>query len=150
MGVRWWRPDVADGDGVDLPSSSHHRLRYVRGEGLTSTLVRASCSKSPPPGADETRDARPRPSVIRRGLRFRKRDDYAVGSSGGARHLDDIARVDRIRSSSVKFYTHWFTAIVDLATRRRIVEHLQAARIDDARTLLDERLALYARMEQDG
>ncbi len=39
-------------------------------------------------------------------------------------------------------------AIVDLATRRRILELLEADRDDEARLLLDERLALYARMDE--
>ena len=102
--------------------------------------------------ADETRDDSAETERHRRGLRFRKRDDYAVELFKEARdHLDDIARVDRILLELGKFYNPLVHGpIVDLATRRSIVEHLQAARIDDARTLLDERLALYARMEQDG
>jgi hypothetical protein len=66
-------------------------------------------------------------------------------------HLDDIARVDRILLELGKFYNPLVHGpIVDLATRRRIVEHLEAARTEDALRLLDERLALYARMEQEG
>ncbi len=34
--------------------------------------------------------------------------------------------------------------IVDLPTRRRILELLEAAREDEARQILDQRLALYA------
>ncbi len=37
--------------------------------------------------------------------------------------------------------------IVDLATRRRIVELLESRQTDAAHRLLEERLALYARIE---
>lgn len=36
--------------------------------------------------------------------------------------------------------------IVDLATRRRVIELLEAGQADEARSLLDERLTLYARI----
>lgn len=100
---------------------------------------------------DETRDDPAETERHRRGLRFRKRDDYAVELFKEARaHLDDIARVDRILLELGKFYNPLVHGpIVDLATRRRIVEHLEAARIEDAQRLLDERLALYARMDRE-
>ena len=100
--------------------------------------------------ADDARDDPAETERHRRGLRFRKRDDYAVELFKEARaHLDDIARVDRILLELGKFYNPLVHGpIVDLATRRRIVEHLEAAQTDDALRLLDERLALYARMEQ--
>ena len=107
--------------------------------------------KSPPPVADNTRDEPAETERHRRGLRFRKRDDYAVELFKEAHaHLDDIARVDRILLELGKFYNPLVHGpIVDLATRRRIVEHLDAAQIEDARRLLDERLALYARIDRE-
>ena len=101
--------------------------------------------------ADETRDDSAETERHRRGLRFRKRDDYAVELFKEARdHLDNIARVDRILLELGKFYNPLVHGpIVDLATRRRIVEHLQASQMEDARRLLDERLALYARADRE-
>jgi len=99
--------------------------------------------------ADEPRDdAAETTERHRRGLRFRKRDDYAIELFKEAQaHLGDVARVDRILLELGKFYNPLVDGpIVDLATRRRIIELLQAARSDDARQILDERLALYARM----
>jgi hypothetical protein len=88
----------------------------------------------------------------RRGLRFRKREDYAVELFREAQaNLDDIARVDRILLELGRFYNPFVNeAIVDLATRRRIVELLRASRRAEARRLLDERLSLYARVDSDG
>src|SRR5215475_439842 len=110
-----------------------------------------STRKSPAPVPDDARDEPTETERHRRGLRFRKRDDYAVELFKEARaHLDDIARVDRILLELGKFYNPLVHGpIVDLGTRRRIVEHLQASRTEDARRLLDERLALYARVEQE-
>ena len=85
----------------------------------------------------------------RRGLRFRKRDDYAVElfrEAQGA--LGDLARVDRILLELGRFYNPTLDApIVDLATRRRIMEALQRDDAGEARRLLDERLHLYARID---
>ncbi|MBI4010866.1 MAG: hypothetical protein HY359_01040 [Candidatus Rokubacteria bacterium] len=39
--------------------------------------------------------------------------------------------------------------IVDLPTRRRVLELLEAAREDEARQILAERLALYARLDDE-
>jgi hypothetical protein len=99
--------------------------------------------------ADEPRDDAAETERHRRGLRFRKRDDYAVELFKEAHaHLEDVARVDRILLELGKFYNPLVHGpIVDLATRRRIVELLHASQTDEARRLLDERLALYARME---
>ncbi len=64
----------------------------------------------------------------RRGLKFRKREDYAVELFREAEaHLSNIP-------------------IVDLGTRRRIIELLEARQPGEARRLLDERLALYVRI----
>ena len=78
----------------------------------------------------------------RRGLRFRKRDDYAVELFKEAQaNLQDVARVDRILLELGRFYNPLLDGpIVDLATRRRIVELLQSSRAEEARRLLDERL----------
>jgi len=88
----------------------------------------------------------------RRGLRFRKRDDYAVELFKEAQaNLQDVARVDRILLELGRFYNPLLDGpIVDLATRRRIVELLQSSRAEEARRLLDERLASYARAEEGG
>src|SRR5204863_3445563 len=84
----------------------------------------------------------------RRGLKFRKREDYAVELFREAEaHLSDIARVDRILLELGRFYNPLLNGpIVDLGTRRRIIELLEARQPDEARRLLDERLALYARI----
>ncbi len=85
----------------------------------------------------------------RRGLRFRKREDYAVELFREAQaHLDDVARVDRILLELGRFYNPFLNeAIVDSASRRRILESLQASRPEEARRLLDRRLSLYARFD---
>ena len=85
----------------------------------------------------------------RRGLKFRKREDHAIELFREAQaHLTDIARVNRILLELGRFYNPVIDApIVDLATRRRIVELLEARRTEEAQRLLEERLALYARIE---
>jgi hypothetical protein len=85
----------------------------------------------------------------RRGLRFRKRDDHAIELFREAQsHLVDIPRVDRILLELGRYYNPLADGpIVDLATRRRIVELLEASQPETARRLLDERLALYATMD---
>ena len=85
----------------------------------------------------------------RRGLKFRKRDDYAVELIREAEaHFDDVARVDRILLQLGRFYNPYVNApIVDLATRQKIVQLLEASRGEEARRLLDERLSLYARFD---
>jgi 2-phosphoglycerate kinase len=85
----------------------------------------------------------------RRGLKFRKREDHAIELFREAQaHLSDIARVNRILLELGRFYNPVIDApIVDLATRRRIVELLESRQTDAAHRLLEERLALYARIE---
>jgi hypothetical protein len=97
--------------------------------------------RTPPGDGDEAETGR-----HLRGLKFRKRDDYAIELFREAQtHLADIARVDRILLELGRFYNPFVNGpIVDLPTRRRIVEALQAGQEDVARTLLGERLALYA------
>ena len=93
------------------------------------------------PPQDDAESARQR-----RGLRFRRRDDYAVELFKEARaSLADVARVDRILLELGRFYNPVLNApIVDLPTRRRVLEALAAGDPDGAGRLLDERLALYA------
>ena len=102
--------------------------------------------------ADEQPEDDPEARRHRRELKFRKRDDYAVELFREAQaHLDDVARVDRILLQLGRFYNPFVNEpIVDLATRRQIVELLRASRPEDARRLLDERLSLYARFDDDG
>ena len=85
----------------------------------------------------------------RRGLKFRKRDDYAVELFREAQaHLDDVTRVDRILLQLGRFYNPYVNQpIVDLATRQKIVRLLEASQGEEARRLLDERLSLYARSD---
>ena len=85
----------------------------------------------------------------RRGLKFRKREDHAIELFREAQaHLSDIARVNSILLELGRFYNPMIDApIVDLATRRRIVELLESRQMDEAQRLLEERLALYARIE---
>jgi hypothetical protein len=98
--------------------------------------------------ADETIDPA-REQGHRRGLRFRRRDDYAVELFKEVLdHLDDRPRVDRVLVSLGRFYNPYIDqAIVDGGTRRRIVEALDAGKIGLARSLLEERLKLYARSD---
>src|SRR4030095_12884221 len=114
--------------------------------------VAGYCStRKSPPVADDARDDPAETERHRRGLRFRKRDEYAFEPfKEPCSPLADIARVDRILLELGKFYNPLVHGpIVDLATRRRIVEHLDASQIEDARRLLDERLALYARTDRE-
>lgn len=106
--------------------------------------ARAARTSDPP-------SAEPAEERHRRGLKFRRRDDYAVELFRDAQtHLSDIPRVNRALLELSRFYNPVVNGpIVDLATRRRVNELLEAARQDEARQILDERLALYARLEGD-
>lgn len=99
----------------------------------------ADASQTPP--GDEGRH--------RRGLKFRKRDDYAVELFRQAQaSLGDVAQVDRILLQLGRFYNPYVNApIVDLETRKRIVAMLERGDEAGARRALDERLALYARTD---
>ena len=96
---------------------------------------------SQPPPEEERRH--------RRGLKFRKREDYAIELFRQAQaSLGDVAHVDRLLLQLGRFYNPYVNApIVDLETRKRIVAMLQQGDVEGARRLLDERLALYARIE---
>ena len=90
---------------------------------------------------DESDEARQR-----RGLKFRRRDDYAVELFRDAQaNLGDLRRVDRILLELGRFYNPYINApIVDLATRRRVLELLERSEIEEARRIIDERLTLYS------
>ena len=83
---------------------------------------------------------------LRKGLRSRRRDDPALDLFRQAEsNLSDVRQVDRILLELSRCYNPLTNQpIVDLATRRSIVERLQAGRVDEARHLLDECLARYA------
>jgi hypothetical protein len=99
---------------------------------------------SQPPPEEERRH--------RRGLKFRKREDYAIELFRQAQaSLGDVALVDRLLLQLGRFYNPYVNApIVDLETRKRIVAMLERGDAEGARSLLDERLALYARIEDAG
>jgi predicted lactoylglutathione lyase len=98
--------------------------------------------------ADEPLDPS-REQGFRRGLKFRRRDDYAVELFKEAlAHLDDGDRVGRVLLGLSRFYNPYVNQpIVDSATRRRVLEALEAGEIEQARALIDERLKLYARFD---
>lgn len=86
----------------------------------------------------------------RKGLKFRRRDDYAVELfKEGLAHLDDRERVDLVLQRLGRFYNPYIDQpIVDLTSRRRILESLDAGDREAARRLLDERLKLYAKSDE--
>ena len=88
---------------------------------------------------------------LRRGLRSRRRDDPALDLFRQAESsLTDVGRVDRILLELGRFYNPLTNGpIVDLATRRSIVERLQTGQVAEARRLLDECLARYAPPSDD-
>src|SRR3989442_10037477 len=71
---------------------------------------------------------------LRRGLRSRRRDDHALDLFRRAEaNLADVRQVDRILLELGRFYNPLTNRpIVDLATRRSIVERLEAGRLDQA------------------
>ena len=74
---------------------------------------------SQPPPEEERRH--------RRGLKFRKREDYAIELFRQAQaSLGDVAQVDRLLLQLGRFYNPYVNApIVDLETRKRIVALLE-------------------------
>jgi len=86
----------------------------------------------------------------RRGLKFRRRDDYAVELFQEAlQHLDDPQRLDRILLQLGRFYNPYIDqSIVDPTTRRSVLQALEKGATELARTLIEERLKLYARFEE--
>jgi hypothetical protein len=89
---------------------------------------------------------------LRRGLKFRKRDDHAVELFQEALgKLADVSRVNRILLELGRFYNPYTDEpIVDLATRKRIVGLLEQGDAPAAAGLLQERLARYASDDQPG
>jgi hypothetical protein len=87
-----------------------------------------------------------------RDLRFRRRDDYAVDLFRQVLdHLDDSPRVDRALLELGRFYNPVANApIVDLATRRQVLELIEAGRHQEARQILNQRLSLYAGTGDEG
>jgi hypothetical protein len=83
----------------------------------------------------------------RRGLKFRRREDLAVELFHEAlAHLGDVARVDRVLVQLGRFYNPYFdTPIVDVATRRAVLEALGRGDEGAARQLLEDRLLRYTR-----
>ncbi len=88
---------------------------------------------------------------LRRGLRSRRRDDPALDLFRQAESsLADVRQVDRILLELGRCYNPLTDGpIVDLATRRSIVERLQAGQVAQAQRLLDECLARYAPPSDD-
>lgn len=96
--------------------------------------------------ADESQDPTAEERKHRRGLKFRKREDYAIELFREARaNLRDTGRVHRILIELGRLYNPYTnTSIVDLSTRQRVLERLDAGDLAGADRLLDERLRLYA------
>jgi hypothetical protein len=84
--------------------------------------------------------------ALRRGLRSRRRDDHALDLFRRIEaNLSDVRSVDRTLLELGRCYNPLTDGpIVSLATRRQIVESLDAGRPDEARRLLYECLARYA------
>jgi len=83
---------------------------------------------------------------LRRGLRSRRRDDHALDLFRRIEtNLADIRAVDRMLLELGRCYNPLTNGpIVDLATRRAIVEALEARRPEEAQALLGSCLARYA------
>ena len=88
----------------------------------------------------------------RRRLKFRRREDHAVELFKEAQAcLADVARVDRILLELGRFYNPYIDApIMNLATRRAIVEALGTGDRVTALRLLEERLRLYVSVDKGG
>lgn len=101
--------------------------------------------------ADETTPPSEEDRRHRRGLKFRRREDYAVELFQEAfAKLGDRDRVAQILVQLGRFYNPYVDApIVDPETRRTVLEAL--ARGDDAtaRRLLEERLIAYTGPEPE-
>jgi hypothetical protein len=83
---------------------------------------------------------------LRRGLKFRKRDDHAIELFHEALgRLGDVSRVNRILLELGRFYNPYTDQpIVDLATRKRIVGLLEVGETAAAAQLVREQLDRYA------
>ena len=85
-------------------------------------------------------------TALRRGLRSRRRDDHALDLFRRIEaNLSDVTSVNRMLLELGRCYNPLTDGpIVSLATRREIVESLDAGRSDEARRLLHECLSRYA------
>jgi hypothetical protein len=74
-----------------------------------------------------------------------KRDDYAVDLFREALgHLDDPDRVSRVLGELGRLYNPLVDGpVVNLETRRRVVELLASGQVEEARRLVEGRLGLY-------
>jgi hypothetical protein len=83
---------------------------------------------------------------LRRELKFRQRDDHAVELFREALgKLGDVPRVSRILLELGRFYNPYTNEpIVDVATRRRVVELLEAGDPEAAGRIITLRLDRYA------
>ena len=84
--------------------------------------------------------------AYRRGFkRGDRRDDYAMDRFAEAEaNLGDAERVNRILLELSRYYNPLIHGpIVDLDSRRRILEALEVGNPDEARRLLSERRTLY-------
>ena len=102
-------------------------------------------SDAPPPGSAGDR-------AYRRGFkRGDRRDDYAVDLFQEAEaSFQDPARVSAILLELSRYYNPLIHGpIVDLDSRRRVVEAIESGRHDEAREVLGRRLALYLGPEEE-
>lgn len=97
----------------------------------------------------EPADEAPKYQALRRGLRSRRRDDYALDLFRRIEgSLADVRTVDRLLLELGRCYNPLTNGpIVDLASRRRIIELLQTGDTTEARDILDRLLLLYAKVE---
>jgi hypothetical protein len=96
----------------------------------------------PPPDSPDSAGAR----AYRRGFkRAHRGEDYALDLFAEAeRDLTDTARVSRILLELSRYYNPLIHGpIVDLDSRRLVLEAVEAGRLDEARRVLQERRALY-------
>ena len=86
--------------------------------------------------------------VFRRG-RLRKREDDEVRMMREAlASLPDVPRVKRLLLELGRFYNPVTNGpVIGSAVRRAIVERLEGADLDGARTLLEQQLAEYLKMD---
>lgn len=130
-------------DGLLIPNGpTPGKRNFVLSCQSPRTRVILMPEEPTPPGPDDE-------ATHRRGLKFRRLDDYAFNLFREAKaNLDDVSRVDRILLELGRFYDPLAGgAIVDLPTRIRIVEALRAGRQEEALYLLDQRLALYIKFD---
>ena len=82
----------------------------------------------------------------RRRFKGDPRDDYAMDLFREAlANLADAARVNRVLGALGRVYNPLIDApIVDLATRQHVAGLLDSGRAEEARAVLEARLALYA------